>query len=237
MDRILSPPARVSRLDAEYPDAELMKGPLGVVNHLLGVGRHADRPLERNAGLRQSADQIVDRLIYRPAHRVIERRIERGAGHVICRRQIVEQSVNALDIENPLSNEARPADLLDHRDHRGIRVRRRMVWRERPDLASTDYAFSKDGDENRLAKKRAGRPGIVRSGGALALQAGLQIGDANLNAFDAHVSRVRSRAFRVFVAWQRLHRLRESTGPDRDGPAAQPGNRPRRQCRATENRS
>src|SRR5262249_45938969 len=199
--------AGVSRLDAEYPDAELMKSQLGVVDHLLGVGRHADRPLERNAGLRQPADQIVDRLIYRPAHRVIERRIERGAGHVICGRQIVEQSVNALDIENPLSNEARPADLLDHRDHRGIRVRHRMVWRERPDLASTDYTFSKDGDENRLAKKRAGRPGIVRSGGALALQAGLQIGEAKLNSFDEHVSLVRSKAFLVFVYVERPHTL------------------------------
>ena len=227
----------MSGLDAQHPDAELVQRPLGVVDHLLGVGRHADRPFERDARLRQPADQIVDRLTYRLAHRVVERGVQRGAGHVVRRRQAVEQGMDGLDIEDSLSDQARPPDLPDHRDHGRVGVRHRVMWRERPDLTSTDDAFGKDRDEDGLAEERAGRPGVVRSGRSLALQPGLQIGDANLDAFDAHVTRARSRAFRVFAAWPRPRHRQGPTAPGRDDRAARPGSHPRRQCRATENRS
>ena len=237
MDCILLPAIRMSGLDAQDPDAELAERPLGVVDHLLGVGRHADRPFERDTRLRQPADQIVDRLIYRLAHRVVERGVQRGAGHVVRGRQVVEQSMNGLDIEDSLSNQARPPDLPDHRDHGGVGVRHRVMWRERPDLTSADDAFGKDRDEDGLAEERTRGPGIIRSGRSLALQPGLQIGDPNFDAFDAHVTRARSRAFRVFAAWRHPRRRRGSTAPGRDDRAAQPGSHPRRQCRATENRS
>ncbi len=237
MDGILSPPIRVSGLDAQHPDAELVESPLGVGNHLLGVGRHADRPFERDARLRKPADQVIDGLINRLADRIVERSVQRGASHVVRGCQIIEQSMNGLDIEDSLPNQARSPDLPDHRDHGRIGVRHRVVWRERPDLTSTDDAFGKDRDQDRLAEQRAGRAGIVRSRRSLALQAGLQIGDANLDAFDAHVSRVRSRAFRVFAAWRRPRRRRGSTAPGRDERAAQPGSRPRRRYHAIENRS
>ena len=108
MVRVLSPTVRMAGLDAQDPDAELVERPLGIGDHLLRVGRHADGPFERDARLREPADQIIDRLICRLAHRIIERSVQRGAGHVIDRRQVVEQSVDGLDIENSLSDQAGP---------------------------------------------------------------------------------------------------------------------------------
>ena len=214
-----------------------MKRPLGVGDHLLGVGRHADRPFERDTRLRQPADQIIDGLTDRLAHRVVECGVQRGAGHVIRGCQAVEQGVNGLDIEDSSSNQARPPDLPDHRDHGGVGVRHRVMWRERPDLTPSNDAFGKDRDEDGLAEECAWRSGVVRSGRSLALQPGLQIGDANLDAFDAHVTRAQSRAFRVSAAWRRPRHHRGSTAPGRDDRGAQPGSLPTPQCHATENRS
>ena len=142
-------------LDAQHLDAEFVQRPLGVGDHLLRIGRHADRPFERDARLRQAADQIVDRLIRRLAHRVVERGIERGARHVVRRRHAVEQRMNALDVEDALSDQARPADVLDHRDHGRVGVGHRMMRRERPDLAVADDALGEDLDQHRLAEQRA----------------------------------------------------------------------------------
>jgi hypothetical protein len=237
MDCILLPSIRMSGLDAQHPYAELMERPLGVADHLLGVGRYADRPLEGDTRLRQTADQIIDRLTDRLAHRVVERGVQRGAGHVVRGGQAVEQSMNALDVEDPLSDQTRPPDLPDQRDHGGVGVGHRVMWRERPDLTSADDAFGKERDEDGLAEERTGRASIVGSGRSLALQPGLQVGDPNFDAFDAHVTRARGRAFRALAASQRPRRRRGSSAPGRGDRAAQPGNLPRRQCPAPENRS
>ena len=60
--RVLLPAVRMAGFHAEHLDAELVERALGVGHHGFRIGRHADRPFERNARLRQAR-----RSNYRPA--------------------------------------------------------------------------------------------------------------------------------------------------------------------------
>ena len=171
---VLLPAVRVPGFDTQHLDAELVQRAFGVGHHLLRIGCHADRPFERNARLCQSADQVVNRLVRRLADRVVERGIDRGACHVVRRRHAIEQRVDSLDVENALADQARAADVLDHRDHGRVGVGHRMVWRQWPDLAVADDALGKNLDQDRLAEQRARRAGVVRVCRTPPLQAGLR---------------------------------------------------------------
>ena len=185
----------------------------------------------------QAADQIIDRLIHGLAHGIVERRIECRARHVVRRRQTVEQGMDALDIEDALSDQARPADLFDHRNHRRVGVGHRVVRRKRPYLTPTEDALREDRDEHRFSEQRARSARVVGSRRPLALQPRLQICDANLDAFNAHINRARSRASRVGAAWLRPRHCCRPRAPGRDGRTVRLESPPMLRCRAIENRS
>ena len=191
---VFAPALRMAGFHAEHLDAELADRPFRIGDHFHVVVRHADGPFERNAFLREAADEIIDRLAGRLAERIMERMVDSGAGEIVERRKVVEQDVQRFEIEEPAANQAGPAHVLHHGDHAGIGVRYGMMRCQGPDLPVTDDAFGIDLYQHGLAQQLSGSAGVVSSGRSLTLKPRGKIGYANFNPFNAHAWACRSSA-------------------------------------------
>ena len=111
--------------------------------------------------------------------------IERGAGVGIGRKRLVKHGERGFDVEQVLSNQARPIDVDDRPHHAMDGVRHEMARADRANLPVTDDTIRVNLHQDGFAKQCARRTGIVGAARCLALNPDCQVGHEHFNSVNS----------------------------------------------------